>query len=109
MAILSNWENLPGVVAREGVIRKVFTGNNSMLALNELKAGTKPNLHSHPEEQLTYILTGKAEFVLGDELLTLKAGDLLLVPPGVPHSLRVIGDETVLNMDIFSPIREDYR
>jgi len=109
MAILSNWESLPGVVARQGVVRKVFSGNNSMLALNELKAGTKPNLHSHPEEQLTYILSGKAEFVLGEEVLMLKAGDLLLVPPGVPHSLKVIGDETVLNVDVFSPIREDYR
>jgi len=108
MSVLCNWEGLPGVTTRKGVVRKVFSGTNSMLALNELKAGTMPNLHSHPEEQLTYILTGKAEFVLGEEVLMLKAGDLLLIPPGVPHSLKVLGDETVLNIDVFSPIRQDY-
>jgi quercetin dioxygenase-like cupin family protein len=108
MAVLSNWESLPGVAPRQGVIRKAFSGKNSMMTLNELKPGTTPWLHSHPHEQLTHILSGVAEFVLGDEVLTLKAGDLLLVPPNVPHSLKVIGDETVLNIDVFSPIREDY-
>jgi quercetin dioxygenase-like cupin family protein len=40
--------------------------------------------------------------------MNLKAGDLLLVPPNVPHSMKVIGNETVLNLDVFSPAREDY-
>jgi quercetin dioxygenase-like cupin family protein len=108
MAVQANWDTLPGVAPRKGVIRKVFSGKNSMMTLNEIKAGTTPNLHSHPHEQLTYILSGEAEFVLGKEVLRLKAGDLLLVPPNVPHSLKVIGNETVLNMDVFSPVREDY-
>jgi quercetin dioxygenase-like cupin family protein len=109
MSTHCNWDSLPGVAPRQGVVRKVFAGKNSMLTLNEIKAGTTPNLHSHPEEQLTYILSGEAEFVLGEEVLKLRAGDLLLVPPNVPHSLKVIGHETVLNMDVFSPIRQDYR
>src|SRR5208283_2929557 len=103
MPVQSNWDRLPGVVARPGVIRKVFTGKNSMMTLNEIKPGTIPNLHSHPHEQITYIVSGAGEFVLGDQVLTLKAGDLLLVPPNVPHSLKVIGEETVLNLDVFSP------
>jgi quercetin dioxygenase-like cupin family protein len=108
MPQMSNWDTLSGVTPRPGVVRKAFSGKNSMMTLNEIKPGTAPWLHSHPHEQLTHILSGKAEFVLGDEVLTLKAGDLVLVPPHVPHSLKVIGDETVLNIDVFSPIREDY-
>jgi quercetin dioxygenase-like cupin family protein len=108
MAVRGNWDTLTGVVARKGVIRKVFGGKNSMMTLNEIKADTQPALHSHPHEQITYIVSGCAEFVLGDEVLQVKAGDLLLVPPDVPHSLKVVGDETVLNIDVFSPIREDY-
>jgi len=108
MSFRGNWETLPGVVARPGVIRKVFGGKNSTMTLNELKPGTLPNLHSHPHEQITYILQGEGESVLGDEVMNLKAGDLLLVPPNVPHSMKVIGNETVLNLDVFSPAREDY-
>ncbi|MCL4439882.1 MAG: cupin domain-containing protein, partial [Firmicutes bacterium] len=67
-----------------------------------------PAFHSHPHEQLTYILRGKAEFVLGDETLDLEEGDLLLIPPNITHSLKVIGTVPVLNLDVFSPIREDY-
>lgn len=106
--VQGNWDSLPGVVAQKGVIRKVFGGKNSMITYNEIKPGTAINRHSHPHEQLTYIMSGKAEFVLGDEALTLQAGDVLLVPPDVPHALKVLGGETVLNMDVFSPIREDY-
>lgn len=108
MPVLTNWDTLQGVMPRPGVVRKALTGKNSMMTLNEIKPGTTPWLHSHPHEQLIYIVSGRAEFVLGNEVLTLKAGDLLLVPPGAPQSLKVIGDETVLNIDIFSPIREDY-
>ncbi|MDQ7095428.1 cupin domain-containing protein [Desulfosporosinus sp. PR] len=108
MALRGNWENLERVMAREGVTRRVFGGNNSMMTLNEIMPGAVPALHSHPHEQISYIMKGKAEFVLGDEVLNLEEGDLLLIPPNVPHRLKVIGDETVLNIDIFSPIREDY-
>ena len=108
MAVRDNWDHLPGVVVREGVIRKAFGGKNSTVTLNELKPGTQPNLHSHPHEQITYIVQGEAEFVLGDEVLKLKRGDLVLVPPNVPHSMKVLGKETILNIDVFSPRREDY-
>lgn len=108
MANQGNWDSLPGVAVRQGVSRKVFSGQNSMMVLNEIKPGIEPRLHSHPHEQLLYIISGAAEIVLGDEVLNLKAGDILLVPPDIPHSLKVLGNETVLNLDVFSPIREDY-
>jgi len=108
MAVRGNWKTLPGTLARPGVVRKAFGGKNSTVTLNELKPGTQPNVHSHPHEQITYILQGEGEFVLGGEVMILTAGDLLLVPPNVPHSMKVIGSETVLNLDVFSPAREDY-
>jgi quercetin dioxygenase-like cupin family protein len=108
MAVKTNWKSMKGVISRPGVIRKVFTGKNSMLTLNEIEAKAEPKLHSHPHEQITQIVRGQCEFVLGDEVLLLKAGDMVLVPPNIPHSLKVIGEEAVLNVDIFSPIREDY-
>lgn len=108
MAVTNNWNTLKGVTARKGVTRKVFSGEKSMMTLNEIMPEAGPALHSHPHEQLTYILRGKAEFVLGDEVLNLEEGDLLLIPPYVSHSLKVIGAEPVLNLDVFCPVREDY-
>ena len=108
MANQGNWDALPRVVVRKGVSRKVFSGKNSTMVLNEIEPGTEPRLHAHPHEQLLYIMSGAAEIVLGDQVLQLKAGDVLLVPPDISHSLRVLGDEAVLNLDVFSPIREDY-
>jgi hypothetical protein len=37
-----------------------------------------------------------------------RAGELLYIPARVPHVGRVVGDEVVLNVDIFAPIRDDY-
>jgi quercetin dioxygenase-like cupin family protein len=108
MALKENWGTLEIAKAREGVTRRVFSGSNSMMVLNEIMPEASPFLHSHPHEQLTHMIQGKAEFVLGDEVLNLAEGDVLLVPPNIPHSLKVIGGQPVLNLDVFSPIREDY-
>ena len=42
------------------------------------------------------------------DMNTVGAGELLYIPAGVPHVGRVVGDEVVLNADVFAPIREDY-
>lgn len=104
----ANWDTIPRVISRDGVTRRVFSGKNSMMVLNEIYPSAYPALHHHPHEQLTYILQGESEFVIGDEVLQLKPGDVVLVPPNVPHSSKTTSAEPVLNLDIFSPIREDY-
>jgi quercetin dioxygenase-like cupin family protein len=64
--------------------------------------------HSHPYDQLALILAGTLELELDDDQYTVGAGELLYIPAHVPHVGRVVGDETVLNIDVFAPIREDY-
>jgi len=108
MATTANWEKISRFQARSGVTRRVFSGNNSMMVLNELMSSAKPALHQHPHEQLTYIVEGTCRFVIGDEVVDMAEGDLILIPPNVPHSLEVTSDNPVLNLDVFSPIREDF-
>ncbi len=96
------------VQSRNSVARRVFSGKNSMMVMNELLPSAQPNLHQHPHEQLTYIVEGTCRFSLGDEVLNMVAGDIILIPPDVPHSLEVTSKEPVLNLDVFSPIREDF-
>jgi len=66
--------------------------------------------HSHPYDQLALILAGtlELELELDGDRYTVSAGEVLYIPAGVPHVGRVVGDEVVLNVDIFAPIREDY-
>ena len=108
MAITANWAKISRVQARGGVTRRVFSGKNSMMVLNEIMPSAKPALHDHPHEQMTYIIEGTCRFVIGDEVIEMGAGDLILIPPNIRHSLEVTGNKPVLNMDVFSPIREDY-
>jgi quercetin dioxygenase-like cupin family protein len=108
MAMTANWTKISRVQARGGVTRRVFSGKKSMMVLNEIMPSAKPALHDHPHEQLTYIIEGTCRFVIGDEVVEMAPGDLILIPPNVRHSLEVTGKKAVLNLDVFSPIREDY-
>ena len=66
----------------------------------------EPKPHKHTYEQLVYILAGHIRFHVGDESVVLGPGGLLQIPPDVMHWGEVVGDEPVLNLDIFTPVRE---
>ena len=104
-----NWNDLPKEVVRPGVSRAGFRGEQAMLVMNWLEPGMKVNPHSHPFEQLVYIVQGTALFHIGDETVTAGPGSLIRIPPHVRHYAEPVGSETVLNLDVFAPIREDYR
>jgi len=108
MAKMSNFDAIKRIFPRAGVNRRAFSGENCMLVVNEIECSAQPALHSHPHEQLTYILEGECQFILGEESIHMGAGDVILVPPNVPHTLRPLGKKTIVNIDVFSPIREDY-
>ena len=108
MAVTANWGTLPAAFPRKGISRKAFYGKSSMMTYFEIQPDADPDPHTHEHEQLVYIIKGEVEFVVGEEVLHMKAGDLVVVPPNVLHSLKVIGSEPVLNINIFAPIRNEY-
>jgi quercetin dioxygenase-like cupin family protein len=63
--------------------------------------------HSHPHEQITYVAEGKVRFFLGDTPYELSVGDMIAVPPDVPHTIQLLTPYARL-IDTFSPIREDF-
>ena len=103
-----NWAEIPSEVVRKGVSRKGFRSGNTLLVMNECHPGMDINPHSHDFEQLVYILQGRVRFHLGDEAHELGPGSMLVVPAGVRHYMEILGDEVVLNLDVFSPPRADY-
>ena len=72
-----------------------------------LAPNTVVPMHQHPHEQLTYVIEGRFEFTIGAETTVLEPGMVALIPGGATHGGRTITACKVI--DIFSPIREDYR
>ena len=62
--------------------------------------------HSHPHEQIGYVVKGSFEITLGDEKTVINAGDTYYVPPDIIHGVVALEDGVLL--DIFTPQREDF-
>ena len=103
-----DWNSISWTPVREGVERKAFSGDGATLALHRLKPGHEPKPHSHANEQIAYILAGTIRFFVAGEEHVLGPGGLLVIPPNVEHWGEVIGDEDVLNLDVFTPRRPEY-
>ena len=94
-------ENLNPLLQRQFVV-----GESVMVARVLLKKGCVVPLHSHHNEQVTYILEGALKFVLKDREVTVRAGEVLCIPPNEPH--EAIALEDTVDLDIFTPPREDW-
>jgi len=106
--VADNWNEMPWEEVRKGVKRKVFTGEGATLSLNFLEPGHDPKPHSHKHEQIVYIIDGECEFHVDKDTYSLREGGLLYIPPNVEHYIVVKGKKPVINLDVFSPKREDY-
>jgi len=91
-----------------GMHIRTFWGEQQLLSLVELDANTVLPRHSHPHEQSTYVLEGELEFELGGEIRIIRAGELVIVPGGVEHFVKV-GPVLTRVLDNFSPVREDLK
>ena len=70
-------------------------GREIVQVLTEIPAGIASGWHTHPGEEVGYILAGTVEMMIqGRPTLTLHAGDPFLIPPGTPHNALDLGPET---------------
>jgi quercetin dioxygenase-like cupin family protein len=72
-----------------------------------LQPNTTIPLHQHPHEQVTYVIEGRFQFTIGGETTVLGPGMVALIPGGVMHGGTTLTACRVI--DLFSPVREDYR
>ena len=88
----------------------IFTaaGETMMLSLVEFEPHAVVEPHSHPHEQMGLLLEGELKFIIGDETHDVRPGEMWRIPGGVTHS-AIAGDAPVKALDVFHPIREDYR
>ena len=70
-------------------------GREIVQVLTEIPAGVESGWHTHPGEEVGYILAGTVEMqVQGQPTRTLRAGDGFLIPPGTRHDARDLGPGT---------------
>ena len=91
-----------------GVDIRTVAGENIMLSLVEMEPHAIVEKHSHPHEQMGLLLDGEFEFFIGEDRQVVKAGEMWRIPGGVEHKV-VNGDKPARALDVFYPIREDYR
>ena len=87
--------------------RTLADGDKLMLVQVRLSKGTVVPRHQHPNEQVTYVLSGHMRFKMNDQSAELQAGETIHFPSNVPHEAHALEDSLVL--DTFSPPREDFR
>jgi len=94
-------ENLNPLLGRQLVV-----GQNIMLARVLLKKGCIVPEHSHPNEQVTYILEGVLKFWIDGREILIHAGETLTIPPNMPH--KAVAVEDTVDLDVFYPPRADW-
>jgi quercetin dioxygenase-like cupin family protein len=103
------WADLPEERLKGTLTRRLISTDRLMIAHVYFRKGDDVPMHSHHNEQLTYVLSGALRFRLGadgeDEVLV-RAGEVLVIPSNLPHSAVALED--TLDVDVFCPPREDW-
>ncbi len=81
-------------------------GQNIMLARVLLKKGCIVPEHSHPNEQITFVLEGALKFSIDGKEIVVHSGELLTIPPNMPHWAEALED--TIDFDVFNPPRADW-
>jgi quercetin dioxygenase-like cupin family protein len=90
-----------------GLTRRVLAYNDKLfLAEHEMVKGWVGTVHSHPHEQVVYVVHGHLKVTCQGKTVDVRAGDTFVVRGGVEHSASAMEDSRVV--DVFTPCREDY-
>ncbi len=86
---------------------KIIHTQSQTIGFWEIKAGSILPAHSHFHEQITTVTSGKLELTIGEETQLMEAGTVATIASNIVHSGKAVTDCTVI--DIFTPVREDYK
>ncbi len=100
------WEDIPVEPMSSSIGRQFLHSETLMLARVLLAKGAHVPLHQHPNEQFTYILSGALQFHIEGRTIVVRSGEVLTIPPNVPHEALALED--TVDLDIFNPPRQDW-
>ena len=100
------WADIASEQMNALTTRQYVVGTNTMLARLVLKKGAHVTLHQHMNEQMSHVVEGALNFMIEGTEVTVRAGEVLCIPPHVPHEVVALEDSVA--MDIFNPPRQDW-
>jgi quercetin dioxygenase-like cupin family protein len=97
----------PLIEISPGIRRRTITSGATMYQMRaELDAGSRLPEHSHPQEQIAHVISGRMRMFVAGIPQEMTAGDAVYLPSNVPHRVETLEDTVVI--DTFSPPRDDY-
>ncbi|TAN24323.1 MAG: cupin domain-containing protein [Acidobacteria bacterium] len=102
----TRWTDLELETLNPLIQRHFVVGDQIMLARILLKKGAEVPRHSHANEQVTWILEGALQFSIDGRELVVRAGEVLCIPPHLPHAAVALED--TVDVDVFTPPRQDW-
>lgn len=100
------WHTIPLENLNPLLQRQFVVGQEIMLARVLLKKGCIVPLHTHHNEQLTYIVEGALKFYIDGKEIVVNAGEVLCIPSNMPHKAEALAD--TVDLDVFTPPRADW-
>jgi quercetin dioxygenase-like cupin family protein len=87
-----------------GLIFQPVTTDAVMTNLVTFEPNTDAPMHHHSEQQIAFVVSGELTFTVGGETRVMTAGDMVVIPPHVPHG-GVPGPDGCVALDVFTPPR----
>ena len=106
VATHTRWDDVEVEKLSSHIGRQFVVGQNVMVARVLLAKDAHVPLHSHHNEQVTYILSGALKFLLDGKEIVVRSGEVLCIPPHLPHEAFALED--TVDLDIFNPPRQDW-
>ena len=103
---LINLDAVKELTLAPGIRARVVNTGNMSVAHVLLDEGAVLPEHAHHNEQVVNVIDGELELTVAGETHTLTRGQVLVLPPMVPHSGRAVTACYVV--DVFHPTREDF-
>ena len=101
-----NWKSIEREQMSPSLVRQYVSAEKTTIARVELKKGCVVPEHSHENEQICYVMQGALKFRMPDSEYVVRAGELLVIPPNLPHEAEAVEESVVF--DFFSPARADW-
>ena len=103
-----DWDQMVWEIVRQGIKRKIVHADGCTVTFNQAEPGHQLKPHSHPHEQIVYMIEGEGDWTIDDRVYHTGPGALLVIPPNAKHFIKNTGNKTCVELDIFVPKREDY-
>ena len=107
---LYNLDDIPALNPRVGCVQRVFRGSGVCVCLSEVHPNMTPKPESLPWEQLFVLLEGRLKLHVGNQVLDMKQGSFVRIPPNVVHYAEppLPEDGIARNLDVFPPTAPEH-